>query len=327
LNYINKITENPTNDINASFSKYVSNRSRKFDTHLEGGVPDYAYASDYTLRQKIRAIPGAYPFFKAVTSSFVPMQKQINNMKSIKVGPNQFPKLYNMLRECAETLGIGIPTMFVINSIGVLNASTYCYEDADPLIIMHSSMVERLTDQEMKAVIGHECGHIHNNHGIYNTSVEIIKAASASFIPGVGQIMALLAQPIANALNAWSRAAEVTSDRAGIICCGEIESTESVDAKLASGGIMGGDAINIDELIKQYDMLRSSPVRLQEWLFSHPVSVRRIMASREFAKSEVFYKWHPELKKPNMNLYTKLELDMNCDKFISVLKSEKRRKS
>jgi DNA-binding CsgD family transcriptional regulator len=99
-----------------------------------------------------------------------------------------------MLRECADTLGIGIPTMFVISNIGVLNASTYCFEDADPLITMHSSMLERLTDMELKSVVGHECGHIHNNHGIYNVAVEIIKGASASFIPGVGQILALLAQ-------------------------------------------------------------------------------------------------------------------------------------
>lgn len=321
---LSKVTENPTNDVSISFSKYVADRSRKFDGHLEGGIPDYAYASDYAMRQKIKAIPGAFPFFKAVTSTVVPLQKQINNMNSVKVSPNQFPKLYDMLRDCADTLGIGIPTMFVINNIGVLNASTYCLDDADPLIIMHSSMVERLTDGELKAVIGHECGHIHNNHGIYNVAVQIITGTTAALIPGVGQIMALLAQPVANALKAWSRAAEITADRAGIISCGSHESTETVDAKLASGAILGAE-INIDEMVRQYDMLRTTPVRLYEWLNTHPVSVRRILAARMFVQSDVFYTWHPEQKKPNMTLYTKKELDEQCDKFVSVMKSERRR--
>jgi hypothetical protein len=83
--------ENPTSKVNINFSKYVQNRSRKFEGHLEGGIPDYAYASDCAMRQKIKAIPGAFPFFKAVTSSIVPLQKQINNMQSVKVSPNQFP--------------------------------------------------------------------------------------------------------------------------------------------------------------------------------------------------------------------------------------------
>lgn len=315
---------NPTDDVNINFSTYVANRNVKYGNHLEGGIPDYAYALDYSMRQKIMAIPGAYPFFKAMNSSTVPFQKHLNNMNSVKVSPNQFPKLYDMARDCANTLGIGIPTMFVMNSPGQLNAFTYATEDADPIVVMCSSMLERFTDQELKAVIGHECGHIHNNHGIYKTAVLFITGTASTMIPGVGQILALLAQPVVNALNAWNRAGEVSADRAGIICCGEHESTESADAKLASGAVLGAE-VNIDELVKQYDMLRATPARMMEWLRTHPAPVRRILADREFIKSEVYYRWHPEQKKPNMKLYTKKELDEQCDRFINVTKSEKRR--
>jgi len=245
-------------------------------------------------------------------------------MDSVRVGPSQFPKLYEMLRDCADTLGIGIPTMFVVSGIGVLNAGAYCFEDAEPLITIYSAMIERLTDAELKSIIGHECGHVHNNHGIFNVAVEVIKGTAAAFIPGAGQIMSLLVQPVKNALFAWSRAGEVTCDRAGILCCGESESTETAKAKMAAGAIMGAE-VNVDELVKQYDMLRSTPVRMYEWVSTHPVSVRRVLAAREFVKSEVYYKWHPEQKKPNMKLYTKKELDEQCDRLISVIKSEKRR--
>jgi len=44
LNKLNKA--NPTNEVDISFSKYVAKRGGRFDSHLEGGIPDYAYASD-----------------------------------------------------------------------------------------------------------------------------------------------------------------------------------------------------------------------------------------------------------------------------------------
>ena len=86
------IKYNPTEDIDVSFNSYVSSRQRVYTTHLEGGIPDYAFACDYTLRQKIKAMPGIYPFFKALTSTYVPRQKQQINMSGLRVGADQiFP--------------------------------------------------------------------------------------------------------------------------------------------------------------------------------------------------------------------------------------------
>ena len=48
--------ENPTNEVDVSFQNYVSNRSRKFERHLDGGIPDYAYSSADSHRRR-RNIP------------------------------------------------------------------------------------------------------------------------------------------------------------------------------------------------------------------------------------------------------------------------------
>lgn len=315
---------NPTEDINLNFSDYVSERGSRIGKHMQGGVPDYAFASDYAARQKISAIPGAFKLGKAITSQVVPHQRQIYNRQGLRVGPNQFPDIYRMVRDCSELLGIGIPTTFVTAELGVLNAFALAIEDAEPMIVLNSSIVERMTPQELKAVIGHECGHVHNNHGIYNVLANLLINGIGTSIPGVREILALASLPLRVAIQTWSRAAEVTCDRAGALCCGEVESTISAQSKLLSGGLLSGHQVNVDALLEQYDSLRTSPVRITEMLSTHPAGVRRILAAKEFANSQVFYDWHPELKAPDMHLYPKEELDARCARYISVAKNEGR---
>ena len=309
---------NPTDDINLNFADYVRERSSRIGKHLQGGIPDYAFASDDATRQKIAAIPGAFQLGKAITSQVVPRQRQMYNMSGLRVGPNQFPEIYQMVRDCSELLGIGIPTTFITAELGVLNAFALAIEDAEPMIVLNSSIVERMTPQELKAVIGHECGHVHNNHGIYNVLANLLINGIGASIPGIREILALVSLPLRVAIQTWSRAAEVTCDRAGVLCCGEADSTISAHSKLLSGGLLSDHQINVDALLEQYDSLRSSPVRMLELLNTHPAGVRRILAAKEFINSQVFYDWHPELKEPDMHLYSKDELDAHCAKYVSV---------
>lgn len=315
---------NPTDDINLNFADYVRERSSRIGKHLQGGIPDYAFASDYATRQKIAAIPGAFQLGKAITSQVVPRQRQMYNMSGLRVGPNQFPEIYQMVRDCSELLGIGIPTTFITAELGVLNAFALAIEDAEPMIVLNSSIVERMTPQELKAVIGHECGHVHNNHGIYNVLANLLINGIGASIPGIRETLALVSLPLRVAIQTWSRAAEVTCDRAGVLCCGEADSTISAQSKLLSGGLLSDHQINVDALLEQYDSLRSSPVRMLELLNTHPAGVRRILAAKEFINSQVFYDWHPELKEPDMHLYSKDELDAHCAKYVSVSQNKER---
>lgn len=316
---------NPTNTIDISFMSYVNNRKSQTESHLEGGIPDYAYGPDYVLRQKIKAIPGVFPLFKAITNQYVPTMRQQINLKYLKVGPNQLTNVYEQVVDCARILGIGIPSVYVENNPAEINAYAVAYEDDAPLIVITSALLERYTPGELKAVIGHECGHIHNNHGIYNTAAQLILGSLASVIPGIQQILSLVSFPLRWSLMAWSRAAEVTCDRAGIICADDMNDEITAKSKLMYGASFTRNDINIDAILKQYDMLRTTPVRLLEFDYTHPVTVRRIFADKEFMNCEVLYRWRPEWKTPDMMLINKQELDARCEKYVSVIKSEKRR--
>lgn len=310
---------NPTQALDISFQNYVARRKAQSAAHLDKGIPDYAFAYDLALRQKIKATPGVFPFFKAVTSTYIPMIKQSINMNSLKVGPNQYGHIYDMTVDCAKRLGIGIPSVYIVSSVGTMNAYTYALDDEAPIVVLHSSLVERMTEGELKAVIGHECGHIHNNHGIYNIAAEMILNQGMGNIPVVSQMLTLLSFPIQLLFLSWSRAAEVTCDRAGMICCNDPHDAFYVNAKLMSGAMLGADAVNLEAATKQFETLQKTPVKLLELSNSHPVSMRRILAEMEFQNSELLYQWRPEWKNPGMELLSKEELDLRCKKYITII--------
>lgn len=316
------MTTDPTAAVNVNFADYVAERTARQGAHLDGGIPDYAYAADYAIRRKIRAMPGVFPLFKAITASYVPFQKQLQNITALKVGPTQFPKIHAMVRDCAGMLGIGLPDLYVVGNIGELNAYTYAVEDADPIIILYSSIVERLDEDELRTVIGHECGHIHNNHGIYNTAATAVVQALPQFFPGAQQIFQAAAIPIKLALNTWVRMGEITCDRAGVICSGGVDPMVRSQAKLLSGAMLGQEALNIEAIEQQYQMMRTNPTRFIELGTDHPVSVRRIFAAKEFVDSEVYHAWHPDQRKPGATYLSKQELDLRCDRLVSVTKSK-----
>lgn len=317
--------KNPTEDIRIDFNNYVIKRTKILQNHLIDGVPDYAFDLDSMLNRKIQSMPGIYSIAKALASQYIPRERQRINMTGMRVTPKQFGDIYQVTKECAQILGIGMPSVFIDPDPGQINAYTIASEDADPIIVIQSSLVERMTLQELKSVIGHECGHIHNNHGIYNLAASMILTGSTVAIPAFRALLPLLTLPIQLALSEWSRAAEVTCDRAGIICCGESISTESVHAKFMAGGLLNRSDFDSEEAIRQYDAVKETPAKLQEYFYDHPISIRRIIVAREFAKSEVFYDWRPEKEKPDIELMSKKQLDQTCRKYISVIRNEKRK--
>ena len=101
--------QNPTQDINLNFADYVSERGSRIGKHMQGGIPDYAFASDYATRQKIAAIPGAFKLGKAITSQVVPRQRQICNMQGVlrTVGDRHPHNLYHRGTGCVKRLCCG----------------------------------------------------------------------------------------------------------------------------------------------------------------------------------------------------------------------------
>ena len=291
------------------FQRFVDGRKGKRAGGAEGGGHAYSYASDHVTRATFNRIK---PIELAVTAT-VRMFKAVYRNRllgsAVKVGPNQFPRVHKLGLVCAETLGIKPPQMFIVNDPKA-NAATLGTND-DSFIMIHSGLVDHFTDQELLSVIGHECGHIHNSHVVYLTAMNYLKMVGGVFLGQRG------AESAMTALSSWSRRAEVTCDRAGLLCCRDLDVSTRALGKLALGSSKLYDELNMEAFLDQYREGREDVGRYAELQASHPWLPKRVLALRAFAESDL-YRQHVGLGAGGL---TMKEVDEKVHDIIRVIGS------
>jgi Zn-dependent protease with chaperone function len=295
----------PTARIDVDFRRHIEGRKAFFDARCQGGIPDYAFNLDHVIRAKLNAVPLLRKMGEVALSHMVPITRQLQQMDSVAVGPKQFPEIHAMGVDCARRLGIGVPQLFVMLHPWP-NAFTIATAQTDQIVVMTSGLMEALTPTQIHSVIGHECGHIHNEHVVYNTLWELltnpladmlVRAATGGLGP-IGHYLRLLAKGGLYLLfQRWHRCAEFTSDRAGVICCGDIDAATEAEVRLITQGAATLKGFDEEEFAKQLEGLEGSPIRFLELLKTHPIGPRRVKAMRHFSESEVLYGWRPDMKR------------------------------
>lgn len=161
------------------------------------------------------------------------------------------------------------------------------------MITVTSGLLEYLTDEEVSAVIAHECGHVACRHMLYYTMAQLL----LQNINNMG-LLGDAITPIFWALQYWSRRSELSADRAGAVALGSIEKIVDVQIRLAGGPKHITKDVNIDEFVKQadyYDTLQNSnwDKFLQNWSIlesSHPYAAIRVREILKWGKTEQWYR-------------------------------------
>ena len=180
---------------------------------------DYVHPLDSKALAALRAIPGIDTALRKLLAVTGESAIRVMFMASaVKVTPKQCPDLHAKLQIACTTLGVDMPELYIQQNPTV-NAFTGGVEK--PIIVLHTSLIERLSDEETLAVIAHEVGHIHAEHVLYLTAARLIEALAnaslARLIPGAEIVKFLISAGISGALLAWARRAELSCDRAALL--------------------------------------------------------------------------------------------------------------
>lgn len=125
--------------------------------------------------------------------------------------------------------------------------NAYAFGDTQTAITITSALVEMMSEEELRAVVAHECGHIACHHMLYHTLAQMIANASGAF-----EALAALAIPVQVALFYWQRKSELSCDRAAAYITGP-DATASMLARLAGGPKAITEQLNMEELARQAD--------------------------------------------------------------------------
>src|SRR5690606_31371826 len=210
----------------------------------------YIHPADSKALAALKAVPGIDSALKKLLEVTGESAIRVTFMASaVKVTPKQCPDLHAKLQIVCTTLGVPMPDLFIQQN-PVVNAFTGGVEK--PIIVLHSSLIERLNEEETLAVIAHEVGHIHAEHVLYLTAANLILAIATiplASLPIAVILKEVLTATMRGALLAWMRRAELSCDRAALLVVQDPHVVGRTMMKLAGGTF--ASKINYDLFLEQ----------------------------------------------------------------------------
>lgn len=276
---------------------------------------EFVHPEDAAALRTLESIPGFPALVKKILSlGFEQLQYGLNMATAIRLSPTQLPKLYNHLPPICKKLGIAEPEFYLQMDP---NPNAWTFGDTKIYITITSGLVELLNDEELDAVIAHECGHILCRHVLYHSIASYLLLGADAL-----GILGALTVPIQYAILYWQRQSELSCDR----CASIVTSPEVVArsmARLSGGPKVITNTLNMEEWARQadrYDAIKNDglwnkTLQLSVTLGqSHPFSAVRVREILKWGKS-------PQYK----NLMERLDINSSsktCDKCKSAVSSE-----
>jgi Zn-dependent protease with chaperone function len=157
---------------------------------------------------------------------------------AVRADERQFAELHRMLAEVGSTLDVEtLPELYVSQNPQVQGLAIGM---GKPIIVLTSGLVDLFDQEELRFAIAHELGHVLSGHAVYQTLlqrlIQLSQVLTAVPIGGLGVRM------IMAALMEWSRKAELSADRAGLLATQDPAVAFRAHMKLAGGG----DLSNLD---------------------------------------------------------------------------------
>ena len=230
----------------------MSDEIRKYERVIltDIGAESWEHPADRAALAALRRIPAFDEVLKKLFGFFgekpVRLAFQAN---AVRVGPRQFPDIHSRYLNVLETLDAPEEYPLFISQTPVVNAGAYGMKQ--PFIVLNSGSIRLLDDREQLFLLGHELGHILSGHVLYRTMLVILLQLANLGYPIVG----IAARAVLLGLLEWSRKAELSSDRAGLLAVQSPEAALGTSLKLAGGG--SREETDLNAFLEQADQYRS----------------------------------------------------------------------
>jgi hypothetical protein len=247
----------------------------------------YEHPADRAATSALHSVPLLDTVIKRLTDlGHERRLRQIFMGNAVRIGANQVPDVWGRYLQCTSILDLeSVPDLYMINDPTV---NAMAIGAKTPLVVVNSSLIGSYSTDDVQTVLAHEVAHVLSEHYYYTTALLLLK----QFMEGALPRSLLLGLPVRGmylALLEWSRAAELSADRAAAIVMDDALAPCRVLMRLAGGSVPG---MNLDAFLAQaaaYDAeddLFSRHSRFWvELSLTHPVAVRRVKELTEWVQS------------------------------------------
>lgn len=254
----------------------------------------FRHPFDLEATKTLKQLPGVDLLVRGLLGSLGEQFFYLNNIgSSVLISEKQLPEIHKLLLEACHIIDLEPPELYIKQN-PVPNAYTFAMRGKKPFIVLHTSLVEMLTPEEIQAVIAHELGHLKCEHGLYLTLANLIVLATGT-LPGLGN---LIAQSLQTQMLEWLRCAEFSCDRAALLATQDPRVVMSVLMKLTGGSPTLAPKLNLDAFIEQakaYERISENELgkslkAAQVASLTHPVPVLRAQEVSRWGNSPEYQK-------------------------------------
>ncbi|HUA41366.1 MAG TPA: M48 family metallopeptidase [Streptosporangiaceae bacterium] len=237
----------------------------------------YEHPADRSALVALRKLTGFDTIVRNLAGLFNDRALRLMYLASaVRVSQEQFPDLHQAMLDGCYILDLErVPEMYVSQNP---YANAFAFGLDKPFIVLYSGIVELMDEEEIRFVIGHELGHVLSGHTVYNTMLRnlLMLVSRLALVPFAW----LGLRAVIWGLEEWSRKAEMSSDRAGLLATQDVDAARRALMKLAGGRRLA--EFSSDEFHKQareYDAVpdvRESLLKLLQLQGqTHPFAVVR----------------------------------------------------
>lgn len=174
----------------------------------------YEHPADRAATAALGSIPMLdYVVRKLIEFGYERALRQTYLGAGVRLGTDQLPDIWTRYQHVLGVLDMPEEYDLYLTAEPMLNAMAI--GAGKPILVLNSGTVELLGDDQLEAVIAHEVAHILSDHVLYRTALQILlRLTSSARLPSVAGLPLMAVQ---YALLEWSRATELTCDRAAAI--------------------------------------------------------------------------------------------------------------
>jgi Zn-dependent protease with chaperone function len=263
--------------VDFDFARWLAARRGAMEQQAREGAA-YAFTGERKFRRTLAMARPVTMAIEATTRLWRDVARTELLGTAVKVTDQQYPRVFEAAKIAGAALRVRVPVVFAAPSESI-KVKVLGTEDA-PHLIVNLELAEKLDETELVAAIAHELAHVQNGHILYATALHYLQHSAAFFIRWV-------VQPAIMTLQAWSRRAEVTCDRASLLAVRDLDKTLAAMVKLELG-LEKSSAFNAEEYLRSLPDVKKGIGRYAELFRSNPYVPKRVQALRLFAGSALY---------------------------------------
>jgi len=155
------------------------------------------------------------------------------------------------------------------------SASCMHFENGGIFLLISSGLYSELSERELLFVIGHELGHVVYQHHLLPARAVLAQRGAVN-------------AERALKLMAWARRAEISADRAGLLCCQDLDVAAKALIKLSCG--LSDDLLEFDlpgyvSQLADIETISRTVRAVEDFYSTHPFNPIRVVALSRFWES------------------------------------------